>query len=98
MPFQPYAQIFSISLAGVTYNIRTFWNSQVPGWFFDLSDQNNNPIAAGLPFTTGDDIFSQLKYLGVGGRMYALTAGNLLAAPTLANFGGDSQVFFVTTP
>jgi hypothetical protein len=96
IPLQSVAQTFSISLNAVTYNIRTFWNSQAQGWFMDISDANQNLLIGGLPFTTGDDLLSQFAYLGIGGELYVGTPGNPLAAPTQTNLGTGSKLYFVT--
>ena len=95
IPLQNYAQQFTISLAGVTYTLRTYWNNQISGWVIDISDVDNNPIACGIPLVTGTDLLGQLKYLEWGGSLYVATTGNPLVPPTYENLGVTSYLYFV---
>jgi hypothetical protein len=68
IPTQPFNQKFSISLGGIVYNIKLRWNGMNGSWIMDVSDQSSNAIATGIPLITGDDLFGQLQYLGIGGN------------------------------
>jgi hypothetical protein len=85
----------NISLGGVTYNLRTTWNTQAPGWMLDISDANNNPLIQGIPLVSGYDLLGQYQYMGFGFSLYVLTQGDPLAVPTYANLGGNANVFLV---
>jgi hypothetical protein len=95
LPLQNYAQFFSVTLNGLIYNFRTYWNSQPDaGWVMDIADQNNNSLVQGIALVTGVDILRQYHYLGIAGQIYVVTKGDLLAAPTYAGLGSDTIVFY----
>ena len=97
----PFNQQFSVSLGGVTYNLRIMWNVANGTWIMDIYDQSGNPISTGIPLTTGADLLGQLQYLGIGGtggHMLAQSTFNADAVPTYADLGTTGNLFFVTTP
>lgn len=98
IPLSAQAQSFSISLAGVTYNLMLMWR-QVDGfggWVLDIADQSKTPILQGIPLVTGCDLLGQYGYLGFGGGLWVLTDGNSTAVPTYSNLGASSHLYFYT--
>jgi hypothetical protein len=96
IPLQPYAQVFSITIAGLVYNMQTHWNNQPDtGWLLDISDANDVPILLGIPLVTGADLLEQYHYLGLfnGGYLLCGTIGNNNASPTYDNLGTDSYLY-----
>lgn len=89
-------QKFTISLAGVTYNMVLQWNGQGSFWGLDIADQNNVPIIQGLPLVTGIDLLEQYAYLGIGGQLIVTTDFDTGAPPTSSNLGSQSHLYFVT--
>lgn len=89
-------QRFSVSLAGVTYNITLRWNQPGQFWGMDIADINDVPIIQGVPLVTGANLLEQFDYLGIGGRMVVTTDYNASAPPTSSNLGTQSHLYFVT--
>lgn len=98
IPLTNIPQVFNIVLAGVTYIMTCRWNdADEAGWQIGLADQvTGNEIVNNIPIITGADLLSGLTYLGIGGSLYAYTAGDVLAPPTLDNLGVDANLYFVT--
>lgn len=92
-------QSFSIVLTGITYNLTVKWNDATDaGWVMDIADQNEVPLAANIPFITGDDLLDGLEYLGIEGSFYVADgAGNSSNVPTLINLGTEVFLYFSTS-
>lgn len=43
--------------------LRTFWNASRPGWFLDVFDASDVPLARGLTLVPGVNLFSSLPQL-----------------------------------
>lgn len=97
VPLTNVPQTFIINLAGVNYTFTVKWNAMAESWYLDIGDENQNPIAAGIPFVCGTSLLSQLAYLGIQGDLYAYTNGLPNDVPTLDNLGGNSNLYFQTT-
>jgi hypothetical protein len=90
-------QKFTISLAGVAYNMTLRWNDLGQCWCIDIADQSNTSLVSGLPLVPGIDILEQYEYLGIGGQLVVSTDYDKLAPPTSSNLGSQSHLYFVTT-
>lgn len=91
-------QVFPIDLAGVAYTLTCKWNDSADsGWIIDIADRSQNPIVSGIPLITGCNLLDGLDYLGIDGELWASTAGDPNAVPTLDNLGVNSNVYFTTT-
>lgn len=88
-------QTLTISLAGISYNLRVVWNNIAQSWTLDILDKNNNAIVTGIPIVTGADLLEQFGYLNFGGRLIAQTDNDPNAIPTFANLGLTGNLFFV---
>ena len=97
VPLSPQAQVFSIPLAGVTYRLTLQWRIGC-GWVMDVADQSGNAIVNGIPLVTGVDLLAPYPDKGFGGMLLVQTDGNVDAAPTYANLGVRSHLYFVTLP
>ena len=89
-------QTLSISLAGVTYNLKIKWNSMAQCWIMDISDISDNLILGGVPLLPTADLLAQYQYLGIGGQMVVQTSNDPYAPPTFTNLGTDANLYFVT--
>lgn len=99
IPLSAAAQTFSVSLAGVTYNmLLTYREAGGAGWCLDLSDASDNPLICGLPLVTGTDLLGQFGYLGIGGSLVVYSDGDMTAIPTFYNLGDTSHLVFITYP
>ena len=99
IPLSSQPQTFTISLGGLVYNLTVLWRDAIMGgWFLDIADSTNTPLACGLPLVTGTDLLAQLAYLGIAGSMVVTTDGDINVVPTFANLGTLSHLWFVTTP
>jgi hypothetical protein len=103
IPLVSTPQMFTINLAGISYNMTCKWNNaqdsdgNYAGWALDISDSNNNPLACNIPLITGADCLSGLEYLGIQGSLIAFTSGDPTAVPTFTNLGSDSNLYFQTS-
>jgi len=88
-------QTLTITLAGISYNLRVRWNQINLTWVIDIYDSQNNPILLGIPMVTGADLLEQFGYLDFGGMLIAQTADDPDAPPTFQNLGTDGNLFFV---
>lgn len=95
IPLTSQNQSFSISLAGVTYNLTVTWNNISQTWVLDIADENDNDILTGIQMTTGEDLLSPYAYLQFGGQLYVQTDNNTLMAPTFTNLGSTSHLYFI---
>lgn len=97
VPLTNIPQTFEINFAGTNYTMTVKWNDIAQSWYMDLSDDQQNPLACGIPFITGADLLEQLEYLGVDGQLFVYTNGDDSAVPTLDNLGSNSNLYFQST-
>lgn len=96
IPLQATPQTLTISLAGVTYQLRVLWNFIAAAWVVDLMDDLGNPILSGLlPLITGADLLEQFGYLNLGGQLIVQTDNDTDAVPTFDNLGANGHLYFV---
>ena len=95
IPLIAQSQKFSITLAGINYNLRLVWNAYMQAWVLDINDTNNAPVIGGIPLVTGADLLEQYGYLVFGGQLIVQTDNNPDVLPTLDNLGSTSHLFFV---
>lgn len=99
IPLSPTPQNFSISLAGVPYRLRFYYNNfPDAGWTLDVMDANSNPLVCGIPLVTGTDLLAPYAYLNFGGSIVVLTDGTPDRVPNFDELGNTSRVYFVTRP
>lgn len=95
IPLSPEPQKFSITLAGVDYQMRFYWNRYSECWCFDLLDAGAVPLLEGAPVVTGIDLLGQYPHLGIGGSILAQSDFDPSAVPTFENLGLEGRVFFI---
>ncbi len=95
IPLSPTPQRFTIELNSVTYQLTFKWCVPAACWLMDIADQNQNPLASGLPVITGENILQQFAYLEIGGAIVAQTDSDSDAVPTFENLGETGRVYFV---
>ena len=91
-------QTFTISLAGVFYNLTVRWSTSMAAWFLDLADASNNFLLNGVPLVTGADLLAQYEYLGIGGMLVVQSDNDLSLVPDFSTLGVTGHLYFVTTP
>ena len=96
IPLTPSPQQFWITLANAQYSLTVRWCWPASCWTLDVADTAGAALATGLPLVGGDDLLTQLAYLGIGGSMIVATDGNFDADPTFDNLGVASHLYFVT--
>lgn len=96
IPFTPEPQTFVIALAGVDYRLTTVWNKASESWTLDIMKPDNTPIVTGIPIVTGSNLLHQYAYLGIAGKIFVQSAGDVTKIPGLADLGIGGLVFFIT--
>lgn len=62
-------QIFEVQLDNIIYKFRVIYNTRGDYWTFDISNANDEPLAAGIKIVLGVDLI----------RAYRLDMGSLIA-------------------
>jgi hypothetical protein len=95
VPLSPRPQRLSVTLLGVTFNLRTRWSNAGNCWLLDLSDVDMNPLIGSIPLVTGADLLEQYGYLGIGGGFFVQnTSGPPDTVPGFTELGTTSQLIF----
>lgn len=97
IPTQPQNQTFSISLNGVTYNLRLKWNAPNASWVLDILDSQQDNILNGIPLITGADLLAQYAYLGIGGKLVVQSNYNPDEVPSYTTLGSTGNLYFLTS-
>jgi len=95
IPLSSDSQRFTITLAGLVYNLALTWRTGT-GWVLDIADANAVPLVSGIPLVTGTDLLGQFRYLGVGGRLVVLVEGDIAAVPDYSDLGTEGKLYFIT--
>jgi hypothetical protein len=96
IPTTPEAQNFSISLAGINYNISLHWCNPASVWVIDLLDNLGNKILSGIPLVVNVDLLQSYAYLNLGGALIAQVDDSPSENPTYDNLGTVGHLYFVT--
>jgi hypothetical protein len=98
IPLPSFPATFGIYLNSSLYTMRTYYNdSDEGGWVLDIGDANGAPLVCGIALVTNTDLLEQYEYLGIGGKLYVATPGDLLAPPTVDSLGVTSFLYFEAT-
>lgn len=89
-------QTMTLTLGGLQYFLRLTWCEPGLFWVVDIADQNEVPIARGLPLVTGHDLLAQYRHLGIPGSLTVQTDHNPDAVPTFHNLGDTGHLYFVS--
>lgn len=95
IPLTPTPQRFSISLGGVTYQLRSVWNPLAQAWVVDIADSSGQPIVSGIPLVCGANLLEQFDYLGIGGELIAQSDNDPNVPPTFNSLGSTGHLYFV---
>lgn len=95
IPLSSTAQQFNIALGGRQYLMLLQWrDTDMGGWFLDISTSAGVAILLGVPLVTGADLLAQYPDKGFGGVLRVTTDGDPDAVPTYSNIGTQSHVYF----
>ncbi len=97
VPLSATPQTFTVTLAGVEYQLTLRWcQADEGGWVLDLDlpDDAGN-VVDGIPLVTGCDLLAPYASLGIGGAL-VVWSGDSDAAPTEDNLGDAVNLYFVT--
>ena len=98
IPTQPSTpQRFTVSLSGVSRQLRFTWCQPAACWLLDIYDDNGVLILGSVAIVTGADLLEQFGYLGLAGVMLAQTDHDPTAVPTFDNLGTTGHLFFAST-
>lgn len=96
IPLKPLPQRFEIELGGRAFIMIVRWNPAMPNWIMCLLDGETEQFLLNcLPFTTGLDLMSQFRHIGIEGSFVVVTDGDQFATPTLENLGSESNLYYV---
>lgn len=90
-------QTFSISLAGVSYQLSLRYRDDpggLGGWVLDIDDQYGDQLLYGVPLVTGANLLAQHKHLGFGGGLYVQTIDDPDSVPTFENLGSGAVLYW----
>lgn len=91
------ASLFSVVLAGITYQMRLTYNTAQSGcWMLDIGDAAGNLLIAGQPLVSGVDLLAQYAYMEFGGALVCTTDRGAGEVPTFDGLGVTSHLYFVT--
>lgn len=86
-------QLFNITIAGITYDVRIVWNTRSQQWSISFSTDGED-IITGIALAGGVDITKQ--YTLDFNNMFAINLVNPELDPTFAGLGTDSKLFILT--
>ena len=89
-------EIFKISLDGVRYNVKKYWNDYAQYWVMDFSDVNNNKLLSGVPLVSGVDILGQFKHLGLTGDLRIISDDGLSVEADYDTIGIKSHLYWTS--
>lgn len=95
IPLTPVPQRFSISLNGVTYQLRSVWNAIAQVWVVDIADSSGQPVVSGIPLVCGANLLEQFDYLAIGGELIAQSDNDPNSPPTFDSLGSTGHLYFV---
>jgi hypothetical protein len=96
IPLRNTPQRFEIELAGRSFIMIVRWNPAMPNWVMCLLDGETESVLLNcLPFTTGEDLLSQFRHVGIEGSFTVVTDGDEFATPTLENLGSEANLYYV---
>ncbi|WP_429498961.1 phage baseplate plug family protein [Robbsia andropogonis] len=97
IPLNASQETFNITLSGNVYKLTLqYMNVDSGGWFLNIADSTGAKIVSGIPLVTGVNLLNPYDYLGFAGSLWVQTKGDPDAAPTYANLGVDSKLYWVT--
>lgn len=86
-------QLFSTQLADVTYQIRLRWNARANGWYLDVLEASDEPIASGLRVALGAALGNLVRREPfLSGTIVAVDLSGQDREPGLDDFGDGARV------
>lgn len=95
IPTAPRAERFTISLAGVAYQLTLYWCAPTNSWVLDIADAGGAPLVCGIPVVPGIDLVAQHQHLGFGGQIIAVVDGDAAAVPNYSGMGTTGHLYFL---
>ncbi|ENX03629.1 hypothetical protein F900_00723 [Acinetobacter modestus] len=91
LPLQTGSQEFYTTLNGKTYKLRLIWRDPI-GWFLDIHDVADLPLANGIAVVTGVNLIKQYQHL-IKGELWVYTDG--LENPDYKSVGSTLKLYWV---
>lgn len=95
IPFSSPPETFSITIAGIEYQLTATWCDPAQCWTLAIADSSGNPILSSIPIVTGADLLEQYDYLNLGFQLIVQTDSDPNAVPTFTNLGTTGHVYAV---
>ena len=97
LPTSGLPQFFRVVLGSTTYSLMLSWSVINNAWLLDIADSTGTiSIISGIVVVAGVDLLAPYPYLGFGGALVAVTAGDVSIPPTLESLSISSDLYFVT--
>lgn len=88
-------QTFTTTWPGGVYRLRLLYTGAPEGgWTLDIGDSQDRPLVCGIPLVTGADLLAEYRYLGFGGRLFVIAAGDPAVPPGFADLGAGTRLYF----
>ncbi|MEN0630630.1 hypothetical protein AAIG33_24955 [Phytobacter ursingii] len=94
IPLSPDNQQFSVTIAGIAYNIQVIWRD--PVWCLDLLNSDKTPLVLNLPLISGAELLAQYSYLNLGFKLAVVCDIPGQENPTKTDLGITSHVYAIT--
>lgn len=94
IPLSADNQTFTVSIAGVTYNMRILWRGTF--WGLDLQDSSGTPLIAGIPLVAGTNLLEQFQHMQLDFALVVECDNPQQEYPTQYDLGATSHLYLIT--
>lgn len=89
-------QRFSVTLSGVEYRLLLRFNQYLEAWQLTIANAAGTKLVEAVTLTTGEDVLSQHRHLGIGGQLFVVGTGHPDTPPTFTDLGDTAHLLYVT--
>ncbi len=85
--------VFSFEFPEQACRLRFAYEDGEGTWIMDVSNDDDTPIVHGIPLVTGLDLLGPYASLGLGARLFVLSAGDPSDIPAFADLGTSARLY-----